>query len=182
MAFPPRREREGVLCMGNRDKIIAYDLGTSGIKASLYDAAGRQLADTLSTYDTVYTGKSSTNRIPCSGGKASARPPKHCWKSPAWPRARSWRSPSPGTRWALCTCLRRARSLSTARRSGLTCAPSARRTPFSRTWIIATGTCVPATVFRGNVIPYSRSCGAVIIGAMSIAGRRFLGSKTCATS
>ena len=39
--------------MGNRDKIIAYDLGTSGIKASLYDAAGRQLADTLSTYDTV---------------------------------------------------------------------------------------------------------------------------------
>ena len=43
--------------MGNRDKIIAYDLGTSGIKASLYDAAGRQLADTLSTYDTVYTGK-----------------------------------------------------------------------------------------------------------------------------
>ena len=40
-----------------RDKVIAYDLGTSGIKASLYDARGIQLADTLSTYDTVYTGK-----------------------------------------------------------------------------------------------------------------------------
>ncbi len=38
-------------------KVIAYDLGTSGIKASLYDRTGRELAGTVSTYDTVYTGR-----------------------------------------------------------------------------------------------------------------------------
>lgn len=39
------------------EKVIAYDLGTSGIKASLYDRDGHNLANTVSAYDTVYTGK-----------------------------------------------------------------------------------------------------------------------------
>ena len=39
------------------DKVIAYDLGTSGIKASLYDRSGKNMANALSTYDTIYTGK-----------------------------------------------------------------------------------------------------------------------------
>ncbi len=40
-----------------QQKVIAYDLGTSGIKASLYDCEGRNRANTLWTYETVYTGK-----------------------------------------------------------------------------------------------------------------------------
>jgi len=37
-------------------KVIAYDLGTSGIKASLYDADGKALAQTFEPYDTFYEG------------------------------------------------------------------------------------------------------------------------------
>lgn len=40
-----------------QDKVIAYDLGTSGIKASLYDGKGTPLAGCLFAYDTIYTGK-----------------------------------------------------------------------------------------------------------------------------
>lgn len=40
-----------------QDKVIAYDLGTSGIKASLYDREGKPLASCLYAYDTIYTGK-----------------------------------------------------------------------------------------------------------------------------
>lgn len=36
------------------DLIIAYDLGTGGIKASLYDAEGHRLAETFTPYDTLY--------------------------------------------------------------------------------------------------------------------------------
>ncbi len=37
--------------------VIAYDLGTSGIKASLYNQDGLSIASALSTYDTIYRGK-----------------------------------------------------------------------------------------------------------------------------
>lgn len=38
------------------DRIIAYDLGTGGIKASLYDENGVSLAASFEAYDTYYTG------------------------------------------------------------------------------------------------------------------------------
>jgi xylulokinase len=38
------------------DGIIAYDLGTGGIKASLYDENGVSLASSFEPYDTYYTG------------------------------------------------------------------------------------------------------------------------------
>ncbi len=38
------------------DRIIAYDLGTGGIKASLYDEKGVSLAASFEPYDTHYTG------------------------------------------------------------------------------------------------------------------------------
>lgn len=37
--------------------LIAYDLGTGGIKASLFDAEGHALADTFLSYDIRYTGQ-----------------------------------------------------------------------------------------------------------------------------
>jgi len=37
-----------------KDKLIAYDLGTGGIKASLFDAEGRSLAEAFRQYDTFY--------------------------------------------------------------------------------------------------------------------------------
>ena len=36
------------------DNILAYDLGTGGNKASLYDAEGRCLASVFAAYDTEY--------------------------------------------------------------------------------------------------------------------------------
>ena len=36
------------------DKILAYDLGTGGNKASLYDAEGRCLASVFAAYETEY--------------------------------------------------------------------------------------------------------------------------------
>lgn len=39
-----------------RNKIIAYDLGTGGIKASLYNAEGYALASVFEAYDTFYDG------------------------------------------------------------------------------------------------------------------------------
>ena len=37
-----------------KNKLIAYDLGTGGIKASLFDAEGRSLAEVFRQYDTFY--------------------------------------------------------------------------------------------------------------------------------
>ena len=47
-----------------KDKAIAYDLGTSGIKASLFDPSGESIADSLVTYDTVYKGKTFQEQDP----------------------------------------------------------------------------------------------------------------------
>lgn len=38
----------------SKDKFIAYDLGTGGIKASLFDARGASLAETFRQYDTYF--------------------------------------------------------------------------------------------------------------------------------
>ena len=40
--------------MREKEKIIAYDLGTGGIKASLFDVAGKSYAHTFRAYDTRY--------------------------------------------------------------------------------------------------------------------------------
>ncbi|MDD3212592.1 MAG: FGGY family carbohydrate kinase [Eubacteriales bacterium] len=40
-----------------RELVIAYDLGTSGIKASLFNRQGLAIGDSLVTYNTVYTDK-----------------------------------------------------------------------------------------------------------------------------
>lgn len=42
--------------MENKKKIIAYDLGTGGIKASLFDTSGLSCAHTFQQYETYYTG------------------------------------------------------------------------------------------------------------------------------
>lgn len=42
--------------MENTKKIIAYDLGTGGIKASLFDTDGQSCAHSFIQYDTYYTG------------------------------------------------------------------------------------------------------------------------------
>lgn len=45
-------------------KIIAYDLGTSGNKASLYDQDGNCLASTFQAYDTLYPGSGRHEQRP----------------------------------------------------------------------------------------------------------------------
>lgn len=42
--------------MSQSDKIIAYDLGTGGIKSSLYETDGTSLGNTFLQYDTYYQG------------------------------------------------------------------------------------------------------------------------------
>jgi xylulokinase len=50
--------------MRKKDMIIAYDLGTGGIKASLFDMEGQSLCDTFSPYDVVYTGSDFHEQSP----------------------------------------------------------------------------------------------------------------------
>lgn len=50
--------------MHNTDMIIAYDLGTGGIKASLFDLYGHSFGDTFSQYDVVYTGSDFHEQSP----------------------------------------------------------------------------------------------------------------------
>ncbi len=45
-------------------KIIAYDLGTGGIKASLYDAAGQSLASSFVSYPTYFPGDNMQEQAP----------------------------------------------------------------------------------------------------------------------
>ena len=40
--------------MTKKDKLIAYDLGTGGIKASLFDSCGKSLAEVFRQYDTSF--------------------------------------------------------------------------------------------------------------------------------
>ena len=37
-----------------KNKVIAYDLGTGGVKASIYDIEGKELANSFIGYDTYY--------------------------------------------------------------------------------------------------------------------------------
>jgi xylulokinase len=46
------------------NKIIAYDLGTGGIKASLYGADGQLLASVFQSYDTLYPGSGMHEQRP----------------------------------------------------------------------------------------------------------------------
>jgi xylulokinase len=50
--------------MQKADYSIAYDLGTGGIKASLFDMEGRSLFDTFSQYNVVYTGSDFHEQAP----------------------------------------------------------------------------------------------------------------------
>jgi xylulokinase len=50
--------------MDKKELIIAYDLGTGGIKASLFDLEGHSLCDTFSQYDVVYTGSDFHEQAP----------------------------------------------------------------------------------------------------------------------
>ncbi len=50
--------------MQNKEMIIAYDLGTGGIKASLFDLDGHSYCDTFSQYDVVYTGSDFHEQSP----------------------------------------------------------------------------------------------------------------------
>jgi len=44
--------------------IIAYDLGTGGIKASLFDLSGASHGDVFSQYDVTYTGSDFHEQAP----------------------------------------------------------------------------------------------------------------------
>lgn len=46
------------------DKIIAYDLGTGGIKTSLYDVTGKSYANTFQSYDTYFGGADIHEQCP----------------------------------------------------------------------------------------------------------------------
>ena len=50
--------------MFGKDMIIAYDLGTGGIKASLFDLNGTSCCDIFSQYDVVYTGSDYHEQAP----------------------------------------------------------------------------------------------------------------------
>ncbi len=50
--------------MLKKDMIISYDLGTGGIKASLFDLSGQSHCDTFSQYDVVYTGSDHHEQSP----------------------------------------------------------------------------------------------------------------------
>ena len=78
------------------DKILAYDLGTGGNKASLYDAEGRCLASVFAPYETEYPQSGwheqrpaawwdsvvqSTRQLLATASKFSTSPRKSLWKS-----------------------------------------------------------------------------------------------------
>ena len=48
----------------HKDMIIAYDLGTGGIKASLFGPDGRSHCDTFSQYEAIYTGSDFHEQAP----------------------------------------------------------------------------------------------------------------------
>ncbi len=50
--------------MHGKDMIIAYDLGTGGIKASLFDLNGNSCCDIFSQYDVIYTGSDYHEQAP----------------------------------------------------------------------------------------------------------------------
>ena len=48
----------------NKNKLIAYDLGTGGIKASLFDVDGNSLAEVFQQYDTFFPDKRQVEQRP----------------------------------------------------------------------------------------------------------------------
>lgn len=47
-----------------KNKLIAYDLGTGGIKASLFDVAGNSLAEVFQQYETYFPADKFTEQKP----------------------------------------------------------------------------------------------------------------------
>ena len=58
--------------------IIAYDLGTGGAKASLYDVDGACRASTFVSYETNYPGRAGTSSGPRTGGTPSSHARAPC--------------------------------------------------------------------------------------------------------
>ena len=56
--------------MSNKNYIIAYDLGTTGNKATMFDENGKMVTSTLSEYKTYYPGKNQVEQDPNSWWKA----------------------------------------------------------------------------------------------------------------
>jgi len=56
--------------MSNNSYIIAYDLGTTGNKATMFDQKGNLVTSTLSEYDTFYPGKNQVEQDPASWWEA----------------------------------------------------------------------------------------------------------------
>ena len=47
-----------------KDKLIAYDLGTGGIKASLFDVEGNSLAEVFRQYETYFPSEKFVEQRP----------------------------------------------------------------------------------------------------------------------
>ena len=61
------------------EKVISYDLGTGGIKASLFNRNGEALHSVFIPYPTVYPQPGWQEQAPKTGGRLSSVPPGTCW-------------------------------------------------------------------------------------------------------
>ena len=61
------------------EKVISYDLGTGGIKASLFNRNGEALHSVFIPYPTAYPQPAGRNRHPKTGGRLLSVPPGTCW-------------------------------------------------------------------------------------------------------
>ena len=77
--------------------VIACDLGTGGLKAAVFDATGRTLAERLVSYETYYPKPSRHEQRPQDWWRAIAACLRICSPQPAWSARRSGRSCFPGT-------------------------------------------------------------------------------------
>ena len=115
------------------DTLLAYDLGTGGNKASLYDARGGLLATAFVPYDTQYPQAGWHEQRPADWWDSVVRSTRQLLASgAARPESiAAWQSP--GTAWAACRSMPEAVCCVSQRRSGPTSGRSPRAARFFAT-------------------------------------------------
>ncbi len=101
-------------------KIISFDLGTGGNKASLYDVEGNCLASAFVPYSTEYPYVGWHEQRPAVWWNAVVESTRKLLAPAGWIKRRSSAWASPGTAWGRSPSMKRAGSCVRRRPSGLT--------------------------------------------------------------
>jgi len=111
-----------VASAGQKDLLLAIDVGTGSVRAALVDLRGRTVAFRAREHDQIVPALAGQSSVPLTGGRVQSPASAACWMRWTAPRTGCSRSRLAARCTAQCCSMRRANSCLTPSSCGTTSA------------------------------------------------------------